>query len=450
MPLSDTFDREILDSLHEGLVTVSKEFKVTFFNSAAARMTGLSPENVLGKPCNHVCGSELCRFECPIALVLESGKNLTDFETRVRSGNGRSIPVKLNAAVLRRGTEEPTGAVISFRDMTELNQTESHLNSNHFCGIISSCKEMTDIFDLILEFSNSDATVLIQGETGTGKEMVANAIQTTSKRKEKRYVKVNCSVLPPPLLTSELFGHARGAFTDAVRQRIGRFELANHGTLFLDEISEMSLQMQAQLLRVLQEGTFERVGESSTRSVNVRIIAATNINIEQAVSSGSFREDLLYRLNVIPIQLPPLRDRIEDIPHLVSHFIEKFSILYKKKIIAIDDDALNMLMCYAWPGNIRELENALEFAFVRSRRNRSLCACSLPPYLREEAICPNNDELCDPHQIKNTDLIQLLIKHHWNQTKVARVLGVNRTTIWRRLKTMGMKSSTGASGIGSS
>ncbi|MCB0732847.1 MAG: sigma 54-interacting transcriptional regulator, partial [Ignavibacteriae bacterium] len=229
---------------------------------------------------------------------------------------------------------------------------------------------------------DSDAPVFIHGESGTGKEMIANAIQQTSIRKDKVFIKINCSVLPAHLLASELFGHVKGAFTDAVKDRPGRFEIADGGTIFLDEVAEMPLQMQLQLLRVLQEGTFERVGESITRRVDVRVIAATNINIEEALRTGKFREDLYYRLNVIPIEIPPLKDRLVDLIPLVKHFLNKFSLLYKKEINDIDDETLELISNFEWRGNIRELENVIEYSFVRTNNSNIITASKLPPMKR--------------------------------------------------------------------
>jgi transcriptional regulator with PAS, ATPase and Fis domain len=371
---------------------------------------------------------------------MQSGKNVHDFVSKIQCDGKKVIPVKLNAAVLKNNQGESVGTVVSFRDISALEKRKADLQtSTHFHGVVGRSAGMTDVFSLITEISGSDVTVLIQGETGSGKEMIANAIQASSLRKKRPFIKVNCSVIPPHLLASELFGHAKGAFTDAVQDRIGRFETADKGTLFLDEISEMSLQMQAQLLRILQEGTFERLGESTTRKVDVRIIAASNMDIRLAVARGKFREDLMYRLNVIPITVPPLRSRSEDITFLVDFFIRKFAPLYNKNIAEIDADALELLVQHQWPGNVRELENAIEYAFVRSKKTISLCVCSLPPYLREDQKCSENVRGRNLREtVRNTDLIRLLIEHNWNKNEVARLLGINRSTVWRRMKGLGI------------
>jgi len=425
---------EILDSIGEGLLTVDKNFKINFFNRAAEQITGFKREEVLNQFCKYVFKCELCESKCPIGLILESGNPLYDFRSNIEIKDGSRKPIRLNAAILKNESDQPIGGVISFRDLSEIESIRKDISSSgNFFGIIGRGKAMQDIFNLIEEISDSDATVLIQGESGTGKELVANAIQATSKRKSKPFVKVNCAVFPENLLASELFGHVKGAFTDAVRDRLGRFELANEGTIFLDEIAEMPLQTQVQLLRVLQEGTFERVGESIPRKSDVRVIAATNIKIAEALKNGKLREDLYFRLNVIPIVIPPLRERVEDIPHLVNSFIKEFSKVYNKKVEDIDNEALDALTKYYWPGNVRELENIIEFLVVRTK-DQTIRYDSLPANLKssENIIQP----LTEYTRENPSELIQLLEKHKWNKTKVAEELGIGRTTLWRILKNL--------------
>lgn len=434
----ETVKDEILDSLGEGIFTVNKDFRINFFNKSAEKITGLRKEEVLGKFCKDVLDTEFCRSQCPIAAVLESGRNIYNFRSELQCRNGKTIPVQLNAAILRNGKNEPTGGVISFNDVSDLESIQEVLSQfTQFYGIVGHSKPMREIYQLIREIADTDAPVFIQGETGTGKELIANAIQLTSSRRKEKFVKVNCSVLPPQLLASELFGHAKGAFTGAIKDRIGRFEFADIGTIFLDEIAEISTQMQLQLLRIIQDGTYERLGESITRKANVRIIAATNLDIKKSIREGKFREDLYYRLNVIPITVSPLRERIEDVPHMIKHFIHKFALKYKKPIEAMDEDAVELLKTYRFPGNVRELENIIEYALIRARSKFSICICNLPEYLREDFDCPSGQSASDKiTHLKSTDLIELLEKHNWNKSKVARILGVNRTTIWRRLQAL--------------
>lgn len=424
---------DILDSIGEGLLTVDKNFKVNFFNRAAEQITGYNRDEVLGQFCKYVFKCEMCETKCPIGIILETGNSLYDFRSSIEIKDGSRKPVKLNAAILKNEDKDPVGGVISFRDLSELEALKKDLSStSSFYGIIGHGKAMQEIFKLIQEISNSDTTVLIQGESGTGKEMIANAIQATSKRKAEAFVKVNCSVFPENLLASELFGHIKGSFTDAVKDRPGRFEIANKGTFFLDEIAEMPLQTQVQLLRVLQEGTFERVGESITRKTDVRVIAATNLNVNEAIKKGKLREDLFYRLNVIPILIPPLRERVEDIPYLANHFISDYAQLYKKEIKDISDEALQLSINYSWPGNVRELENLIEYAVVRAKTN----TIEIENFPINISIT-NETKKKSVQEFKRENpskLVQLLEKHKWNKTKVAEELGIGRTTLWRRLK----------------
>jgi PAS domain S-box-containing protein len=432
----------ILNSIAEGVITVDKEFKITFINEAAEKLTGFQKEEVIGQFCKGVFKSEFCLTNCPIAQVLQNGKSIFDLDTSINCSNNEAIPIRLNAAVLRDENNSPTGGVITFRDISLFKQVEDIIKAeSQFHGIVGKNKSMKEIYQLIMEISDSDAHVLITGETGTGKELIANAIQATSKRKNEKFVKINCSVIPYNLLASELFGHAKGAFTDAKSDRVGRFELANNGTIFLDEIGEMTLQMQTQILRVIQEGTFERLGESITRKTDVRIITATNINLEKAIADGKFRRDLYYRLSVLPIEVPPLRKRKDDIPLLVDYFIRKFALAYSKKISGIESNALDMLINFDWPGNVRELENSIEYAVIKCRgENRFLNIQTLPARIASKSVIGKEQSINDiTIEHNNSKLIELLNSHKWNKTKVAEILGVDRTTLWRKLKSLGIE-----------
>jgi PAS domain S-box-containing protein len=434
------FNEEILNSLAEGVLTVDQDFKISFFNKAAEQITGYTKNEVIGQFCKYVFKCELCISKCPIGIVLESGEDLYEHNSSIEIKNGKKKSIRLNAAILKNINEDPIGGVISFRDLNELMEFDSHkISSSSFWGIIGHGKAMKEIFTLIQEIEESDATVLIQGESGTGKELVANAIQATSLRKEKQFLKINCSVFPQNLLASELFGHVKGSFTDAVKDRPGRFEIANGGTIFLDEVAEMSPQTQIQLLRVLQEGTFERVGESITHKTDVRVIAATNINVNKALEEGKLREDLFYRLNVIPVHVPPLRERKEDIPYLVKHFIHEYSKIYKKNILDIDNNALEIFIDYSWPGNVRELENAIEYLIVRGKDGKNISINYLPSNFLSKFKTSNTQAIHDLKRDNTSQLVKLLEKHHWNKTKVAQELGIGRTTLWRILKNLSVK-----------
>ncbi len=441
MPISDNLKDHILDSIAEGVFTVDKNFRINFFNKAAEIITGQNRSEVIGKFCKHVFRSKVCFTDCPIAMVLQTQKNIYDFESNIKTYSGNDKPIKLNAAVLYNESNEPTGGIISFRDLSLYEAIGMDLQKEtQFHGMIGHSKQMKDIFGLIEEIAETDAPVFILGESGTGKELVANAIQKLSERKEHPFVKINCSVFPSNLLASELFGHVKGAFTDAIKDRPGRFEVAEKGTIFLDEVAEMPLQMQIQLLRVLQEGTFERVGESVTRMANVRVIAATNINIGEALKKGQFREDLYYRLNVIPIEIPPLRNRPEDIVPLIKHFLNKFSLFYKKPISEIEEKAIDFLLKYTWPGNIRELENVIEYAFVRTTKKNIIEASKLPPSITENSK-PNQTKIISEFSSDSKERADLLIaleKNLWNKSKTAMELKLGRTTLWRKMKKFGL------------
>lgn len=425
----------ILDSLAEAVVTVDKNFKITFINEAAERITGYKKDQIIGGLCKNYFVSAFCEFNCPIANVLKSGKNIYDRETEIHCNNKGNIPIKLNAAILRNENNDPIGGVISFRDITAFKEIDRLLKSqSNYHGIIGKDKKIKKIFDVIEEISDSDAPVIITGETGTGKELIANAIQSVSKRKNKPFVKVNCSAIPQNLINSELFGHVKGAFTDARNDRVGRFEYANGGTIFLDEICDLALEIQPQLLRFLQEGTFERLGESFSRNADVRVITATNKNIEEEISKGRFREDLYYRLDVISINLPPLRERKDDIPLLIEFFINKYSKIYNKNIQGIDDNTNNMLLNYNYPGNVRELENIIEYGVIRTKSNQEICICHLPQKLRSNLNCGRQNQI----EVHNNDIVELLNKYRWNKSKVAEVLGIDRTTLWRKMKNLGI------------
>lgn len=439
MSISDKLKDHILDSIGEGVFTVDKDFRINFFNKAAEKITGYPSEEVHGKFCKHIFKSKVCFTDCPIAQVLKSKTNIYDFDSCISSKEGNQLSIRLNSAVLYNENNEPTGGIVSFRDITELEMIKKSLEKNSsYHGVIGHSKHMQEIFSLIDEISASDATVFIHGESGTGKEVIADAVYKTCLRKDKPFVKINCSVLPPNLLASELFGHVKGAFTGAIKDRMGRFEMADGGTIFLDEVAEMPLQMQLQLLRVLQEGSFERVGDSITKKVDVRIIAATNINIKEALKSGTFREDLYYRLSVIPIEIQPLRTRPEDIIPLVNHFLKKYSLLYKKDIKDVDERALDSLLNYSWPGNVRELENVIEYAFARTSTGNSITVQKLPENLADYKNYGKKFQQDFSESDDKSELVHTLQKNHWNKSKTASELGIGRTTLWRKMKKYGL------------
>ncbi len=428
---------KILDSLTECIYVIDKEFKIVYLNNSACQALKLKDKSIYGSVCMSLCRSERCHLGCPITEVIRTGNNVKDLKTTFIDNEGNILPVKLNATLLKNEQDEPIGGIVSFRKDNKKSFDVYLEEQGHFYGIIGKSKKIRNVFNTIEEIAPSDACVLITGETGVGKELVADAIYKTSLRRNKPFVKINCASLPPNLLASELFGHIRGAFTGALKDRKGRFEYADGGTIFLDEIGEMPLDMQAQMLRIIQDGTFERLGESVTRKVDVRIIAATNKDLQDQINNNQFRSDLYYRLNVIPVHVPPLRERKDDIIFLIDYFLNKFKRQYDKNLKDIAADTLDILLNYDWPGNVRELENAIEYAIIRSKRGDYLCKCSLPPAIRIDEDCSGNQSISE---IENDDKLQtvlaLLRQNNWNKTKVANLLGINRSTIYRRLRSL--------------
>ena len=430
--------RAILGSLAEGLLTVDNEWRITSFNRAAERITRWREDEAVGKYCNQVLQCLNCADKCPISETLRRAKPIMDCNLEIKNRNEEIVSVIANTTILYNAKGEALGGIMSFRDNSIRNKIgfEEKVRSN-FYGMIGKNKRILEVQSLIEEIADSHATVLILGESGTGKELVANAIQKLSPRVSLPYVKVNCAAIPDTLIESELFGHVRGAFTDARNDRVGRFELAHGGTIFLDEVGDLTAPAQLRLLRVLENGEFQRLGSSETVKVDVRVIAATNRDLGKMIADGSFRDDLYYRLNVIPISLPPLRERMDDLPLLLNHFLVKYQRLTRKSITDISDHAYDLLMAYNYPGNVRELENIIEHAFARTN-GRTIAETKLPYYLRD--VLPKQtsyqqhfqtmSELDDDaHRIK-----QALLKTHWNREKAAKLLGMSRTTLWRRMR----------------
>jgi PAS domain S-box-containing protein len=358
----------IMNSIADGVITLAGDFTIASFNRSAERITGYSAEEVMGKPCREVFRSRGCDETCPVRDLMRSGKAITELEMDIASKDGSVIPVSISAALLKDESGRVVGAVESFRDLSRFKTLTEELKGRYsFRNIIGKSHEMQEVYGLIRSVARANVTVLIQGETGTGKELVARAVHYESPRAGEAFVVVHCAALPEALLESELFGHVKGAFTGATSDRKGRFQLADRGTLFLDEISEVSPAIQVKLLRVLENKQFERVGDSRTTQVDVRLICATNRDLKEMISRGTFREDLYYRINVVSLRLPPLRERDVDIPLLVRHFIDKFNQETGKRVENVHPDAMDVLLDYAWPGNVRELENAIGHAFVHCR-----------------------------------------------------------------------------------
>ena len=432
--------RSILNSIADGVLTVDNNLVITGFNPAAEKITGYTEKEVLGKYCHSILGSEVCNRNCPLRKTIETGETITNFEMNFITAQERRIPVNVSTAPLIDENGEVIGGVETFRDLSVLKQLRDELKGKYsFRNIIGKNPGMQKIYNLIEVVSNSNSTVLITGETGTGKDLVARAIHYNSLRRAKPFIKVSCAALPETLLESELFGHKKGAFTGAVRDKPGRFQLADGGTIFLDEVGEIPLSIQVKLLRVIEEQEFEALGDTKSTKVDVRIIAATNRDLKEEIHEGRFREDLFYRLNVIPIHLPPLRERKDDIPLLVEHIIKTLNTREGRSIRSVSRETMELLLDYDWIGNVRELENAIEYAFVHCDGNIILPQ-HLPGDIRklkkeEVRIEGKTLEELEKEFIKKT-----LKANNFDKGKTAKALRISRTTLWRKMKKYGLKN----------
>jgi PAS domain S-box-containing protein len=422
----------IFRSVKDAIITVNKELVVIEVNDAAKKTCGIG-RDAIGTP----IGSHQteCGFKCLDSLNKTiKGKQSVEVQRTECEHNGQYRQVvTINTSPLINSRGEFSGAVMVVRDETRLNDLERDLQERRqFHHIIGQNMQMQKIYSLIEDLVDVQTTVLITGESGTGKELVAEAIHYKGKRGSKPLVKVNCSALSESLLESELFGHVKGAFTGAEKDRVGRFQKADEGTIFLDEIGDITPRMQLRLLRVLQEKVVERVGASTPIKVDVRVIAATNQKLSEKVRRGDFREDLYYRLKVVEMALPPLRDRKDDILMLVDYFIQKFNKKFNKNIIDISEDVKRIFMEYSWPGNIRELEHTLEHAFVTARHS-TITIDQLPLNLRENSG-KRVSSFESSEAFGQRDVVEALKKSGWNKSKAARLLGVNVRTIYRKIE----------------
>jgi len=417
----------IFKSVKDAIITVDKELTVVEINDAAGDICQIFRNEAIGRNFNTL--TKGCSGEC-IEILKETIKKKQSVEIRRLECRRKQRPkqvVTLTAYPLLNRRVVFSGGILVVRDETRLDDLERNLRERHqFHNIIGKSKKMQEIYSLIEELADVQTTVLITGETGTGKELVAEALHYRGIRRKKPLVKANCSALSENLLESELFGHVRGAFTGAVRDKIGLLQRADSGTILLDEISEISPRMQLRLLRVTQEMEFERVGDSTTVKVDVRVVAATNKDLREEVRLGRFREDLFYRLKIVELNLPPLRNRRQDIPLLVAHFIKKFNRKFSKEITMISQDTQKIFMEYSWPGNVRELEHVLEHSFIVC--NQSIITSDhLPPDLK---VSRSDGEKGDYHQA----ILKALEKSRWNKTEAARLLGISRQSLYRKIK----------------
>lgn len=425
----------ILNSIADGVFTVDLEWRVTFFNRAAEEITGIPASEAIGRPCCEVFRANVCESMCVLKQTFDAGKPIINQPVAILRADGEEIPITVSTALLKDESDRVIGGVETFRDLSLVETLRKELDRRYrFHDIISRSPLMRKIFSILPDVAQSESSVLIQGESGTGKELLSRAIHDLSPRARGPFVALNCGALPDTLLESELFGHVAGAFTDARRNRLGRFAMAEEGSLFLDEIGDISPALQVRLLRVLEERSYEPLGSSRSVQTNVRIITATNKDLEQLVEIGKFRKDLYYRINVVKLVLPPLAERKEDIPLLAEHFIERLNKLRNKKILGLSHDTLALFMSHDWPGNIRELENALEYAFILCREGLILPA-HLPEQLRRDipsggASLPQGSTLED---IEKRAILEALERNQWRRLATARELGIDKNTLRRKI-----------------
>jgi PAS domain S-box-containing protein len=431
----------ILHSLHEGIIAHDLQRRIFFFSRSAEELTGYTPDEVLGHDCHDVFAPRLCSDECSFCEGRPASLQFKKYSTVFIDKRGLRREFDVRTIPLTDASGSQIGVVTSLTDLTAITALQRRLEDDtEFWGIIGQDHKMQLIYDLIRDLGQSDFPVAISGESGTGKELVARAIHRESTRRDKPFVAINCGALPEGTLESELFGHVRGAFTGAIRDKRGRFEQADGGTLFLDEVAELTPAIQVKLLRVLQEGIIEPVGSEKSRTVDVRIISATNRNLKELLKNGSFREDLFYRLAVVPIDVPPLRERRNDIPLIARRCVATIAGRIGRPEVELSDDTLDVFMRFRWPGNVRELQNAIQFGLIKCR-GRQILPDHLPPELLQQApaATTHGTEANTPGRVgrkpklAHTDVLEALTRTGGNKAKTARVLGVGRATLYNFL-----------------
>ena len=436
-PREDQY-QTILDSIADGVFTVDLDFHITSFNRAAEEITGFSRNTAIGQACSDVFKADVCSGACILKQALKEQKAIVHRPVHIIRTDKKRIPISVNATLLRNKAGHVIGGVETFRDLTSVQKLRKALRKQHsFNDIVSKNEKMNKIFSILPRIAESSSTVLIGGQSGTGKELIARAIHNHSPQKDGPFVTVNCGALPDTLCESELFGYKAGAFTDAKRDKLGRFALAQNGSIFLDEIGDISPAVQIRLLRVLENRVYEPLGSTKTIKTNARVIAATHRNLGELVKKGTFREDLYFRINVIRLSLPTLAERKSDIPLLIDHFIERFNHIHGRNILGITQEAIAAMLMYPWPGNVRELENAIEHAFA-------LCQGDLiqMAHLPEDIIPANGSILVTTgltlKEVEKQTIEQALKRNSWKRVKTARELGINKNTLRYKIKGYGI------------
>ena len=428
----------ILDSLTEGVFTVDLAWRITSFNKAAEGITGIARHEAIGQLCREVLRANVCEKACVLRQTMTEGVPIRNMPIHIIRADERWIPISVTTSLLKDASGQAIGGIETFRDLTTIHHLRKELEKQHSFGdIISKNNKMVRLFSILPEIAESDSTVLIEGASGTGKELFARAIHNNSPRRRGPLITVNCGALPDTLIESELFGYEAGAFTDAKKDKPGRFALAQNGTIFLDEIGDISQAVQVRLLRVLEQKEYEPLGSTKTVKTNARVITATHRNMEEMVKQGKFREDLFYRINIVKLSLPPLVERKEDIPALVEHFIERFNHLTGKEILGLSGEAMAALMLHDWSGNVRELENAIEHGFVLCP-DRLILLDHLPAH-----VVPKDNATRVPmglslKEAEKRTIQEALQKNHWKRGTTANELCIDRNTLRRKMKRLGI------------
>ena len=431
---------EILNCIADGVFTTDKDLRITFFNKAAEKIVGVKQEEAIGQYCFEVLRANICENECTIRYAIDEEKERIVDHINILRPDRKQIPISVNASPLRDENGNVVGGVETIRDLSTIETLRKEINQNYtFEDIISKNHKILEIFNILPNIAESESTILIQGPSGSGKELFARAIHNLSFRKDGPFVAVNCSALPDNLLESELFGYVQGAFTDAKKNKPGRFALAERGTIFLDEVDSLTPATQVKLLRVLQEKEYEPLGATKSKKANVRVISTTKTNLLKLVQNNEFRDDLYFRLDVVKIELPPLLARRDDIPLLIDHFVEKFNHKTEKMVSGVSNKVIETLMNYDFPGNVRELENIIEHAFVMCS-NEEIKFKHLPMEIQETQKEDNirNVQIKPIQDSECKILFETLEKHNWNKVQTAKELQLHRSTLWRKMQKYGL------------
>lgn len=449
-PIRDLIDRlryeeqslkNILDSIDIGIFTVNRGGLITFFNTAAERISGYDRRQVLGQPCHMVFESERSPDVCLLKESIARGISQGSHKGRMIDKDGVSIPIRAHYAALRNEKNVIVGGLATFHDLTLVHQLDQAISDRYtFFDMIGKSPAMQKVFEMVPVVAQSTASVLIEGATGTGKDLLAKVIHSLGSRKNRRMVKINCAAIPDTLIESEIFGYVKGAFTGAERDKPGRFQEADGGTIFLDEIGDLPLALQAKLLRVLEDKEFYPLGSRRTRKVDVRIISATNRGLEKLIRERQFREDLFYRLNVVRIELPPLKERRDDLPLMIRHFVRKLCAARGTTAPEISKPAMQVLLNHDYPGNVRELENVLEHALIICRKG-PIEPDHLPDYLRQPVAANAASTRARPEEDLPSEarrILAVLRRHSGHRGQSAHALDMDRTTLWRKIKRYGI------------